>query len=275
VTFTLYGPISGTVTSSSCSTAPVAFTVTVSTSDNPLLPTLAHYSSGNTTAGGPGTYAWVAAYLGNASNTPVTSGCTDELVTVTGGGLIAPTNTTCQNFIGSSPENPSFDLDAIHYAVSGGVIQQSINPGVFFYYSTFTAPSTLTKGLPFTVNIAQTNDHAPPGQPASSIYNFGVAGAPGTQQVSVFNGDCSSITNATASISLSGTNSSQVAVTFTPTSNQINLAGQTFVIGVKFSPKSIVGAAAPSPSTVNYTFNTLIGTTVVATDAGGVQLVTP
>jgi hypothetical protein len=232
--------------------------------------TQASYVSGNATVSAAGVYAWVAAYQGNASNTPATSGCTDELVTVIGGGLIAPTNTTCQNFISSSPEDPAFDLDAVHYAASSGTIGQSVNPGVFFYYSGFKAPSSLTPGEAFTVNIAQANDHSP-------IYNFGVSGAPGSnQQVQVYNGDCSQpITNATATISFSGSNSSQVSIMITPTSSTINLAGQAFVIGVKYSTKSIVGAPAPNPTTVNYTFNTVIGTTVVATDAGGLQLVTP
>jgi hypothetical protein len=264
VTFTLYGPFTGTVTSTSCnSTAPIAFKVTVATSDNPLLQGSAHYSSGNTTASAAGTYAWVASYLGNAGNNPATSGCTSELVTVVGGGLIAPTNTTCQNFTSSSPENPAFDLDATNYTVSAGKIA-NVTPGVFFYYSQIKAPSNS-----FTVNITEANDANNTNPPSTTnAYNFGVLNG-STNQVQLYNADCTTLSGATAPVTISGTNGSQVSVNISGT----NITGKIIIIGVKYQSKSIVGATAPNPTTVNYGFKTVIGGVVQSTDAGGLQLI--
>src|SRR5262249_40241307 len=50
------------------------------------------------------------------------------------GGLIAPTQTTCNDVL----NNTASTLDQINYSVSKGVIGQGINPGVFFFYSKIT-----------------------------------------------------------------------------------------------------------------------------------------
>jgi Ice-binding-like len=68
VTFTLFAP--GDIT---CAT-PIA-TRTAALTGNTA-------SSGSITAGTPGTYRWVAAYSGDAANSPVTSPCGSETVTV-------------------------------------------------------------------------------------------------------------------------------------------------------------------------------------------------
>jgi hypothetical protein len=206
-------------------------------------------------------YAWVATYNGNSSNVSVTSGCTAELVTVRTSGLIAPTNTTCANFIATNNEDPNFDLDQVHYAVSGGVITQGINPGVFFYYTKFTVPASGS----LVVHLNQSNT------PNLSGLLFGVAQAPATSQVSLFNGDCSTFAG-TATIAIGGTNSSQVTVTYSGLT-----AGQTLIIGVKYSTKTIAGQTAPNTSTVHYTFTTTFdaSTTVIDTDPAGLDLVTP
>jgi len=208
-----------------------------------------------------GVYAWVATYNGNSRNVSVTSGCMAELVTVTTSGLIAPTNTTCSNFLTANHEDPTFDLDQVHYTVSGGMIAQSVNPGVFFYYTKFTVPASGS----LVVHLNQSNVPNLPG------LLFGVAQAPATSQVSLFNGDCSNFAG-TATIAISGTNSSQVTVTYSGLT-----AGQTLIIGVKYSTKTIAGQPAPSPSTVHYTFTTTFDAspTIIDTDPAGLDLVTP
>ena len=99
---------------------------------------------------------------------------------------------------------------------------------------------------------------------------FGVSQAPATSQVQTYNSDCSALTGASASISFSGAQSSQVRLNVTGAT-----AGKVIIISVKYSTKSIVGQPAPNPATVHFTFKTLIGATVVDTDPGGLDLVTP
>jgi len=144
------------------------------------------------------------------------------------------------------------------------MISQSVNPGVFFYYTKFSAPAAGS----LTVNINQVNSQSRPD------LLFGVLQAPATSQVMVFNGDCTNFSGTQPTITFSGTNSSQVQLTFTGLS-----AGQTIIVSVKYTTKSIVGAAAPSPSTVHYDFSTGFGSpapgTIVDTDPGGLDLVTP
>src|SRR5262245_13663131 len=57
-----------------------------------------------------------------------------------GGGLIAPTNTSCSDFTSGNAQQ----LPGIFYRVVNGKIGQSINPGVFFYFSSVTVPATGT-----------------------------------------------------------------------------------------------------------------------------------
>jgi hypothetical protein len=230
----------------------------------------ASYTSGSTTNdSATGVYAWVAAYNGNHNNNPVTSGCTAELVNVVGVGAIYATGTTCADFIApGSAENPTFDLDQIHYAVSAGKIGQSVNPGVFFYYTEFTPTSAN-----FTVNLNQAdfyNFGTGSQTSAPSGLLFGVLNAPGsTSQVGVFNGNCSSFSG-TTTITFSGTNSSQTQVAVTGAT-----PNQPIIISIKYQTKTISGQPAPSPPTVHYTFSTVIGTTVYDIAVGGVDLVTP
>jgi Ice-binding-like len=70
VTFELFGP-----TAPTCTGAPIS--TTTGTLSNETA------SSGNVTAGAPGTYNWVATYGGDANNAPVTSACGSEQVVVT------------------------------------------------------------------------------------------------------------------------------------------------------------------------------------------------
>jgi hypothetical protein len=263
VSFTLFGPFSSSGAVTCTAGSPVA------ASFPNISPTTASqgsatYNSATTSLSAAGVYAWVATYNGNANNTSVTSGCTAELVTVTPSGLIAPTGTTCTQFITVNHDDPSIDLDQVHYSLSGGTIAQSINPGVFFYFTKFTAPSAGS----LVVNINQSNSQS------RNDLLFGVLQAPATSQVQVFNADCSNFSGTAPSITFSGTNLSQTQLTFTGLS-----AGQTIIVSVKYTTKSIVGAPAPSPSTVHYLFSTGLGSpapgTIVDSDPGGLDLVTP
>ncbi len=168
-------------------------------------------------------------------------------------------------------EDPLFDLDQVHYTVSGGLITQNVNPGVFFYYTKFTAPAAGT--LVVHLNQADFYNFGTGSQAAAQPgLLFGVASAPATSQVQVFNADCSSFSGAAPTIAFSGTNLSQVTLTFSGLS-----AGQTIIIGTKYSTKTIVGQPAPNPTTVHYVFTTTFdgSTTVQDTDPGGLDLVTP
>ena len=41
------------------------------------------------------------------------------------------------------------------------------------------------------------------------------------------------------------------------------VTGQTYILSIKYAPKSIQGSVVPNPSTVQYFFKTLLGTTPV------------
>jgi hypothetical protein len=120
---------------------------------------------------------------------------------------------------------------------------------VFFYYSKVTAPSAS-----FTITIAQTSNTTN-GTPFFGIQQ--------DNQVTLFNADCSSSSLGT----LNSTANGQVTLTVNGAT-----AGQVFVIGVKYTTKSVVGAAAPAPPTVHYDFVTKVNGTPVATDPLGLDL---
>jgi len=80
----------------------------------------------------------------------------------------------------------------------------------------------------------------------------------GVQSVSVFTGACANraatITNPTPGV---------IRITITGVT-----AGQQFIANIKIDPGTVVGAAAPNPTTVNFNYATVIGGTTV-TDADG------
>jgi len=121
-------------------------------------------------------------------------------------------------------------------------------PGVIFYYSRVTAPSSS-----FTITIQQTNNSSN-GTPFFDIQQG--------NQVTLYNADCSNSSLGTLSVS-----NGQVTLTVAGAT-----AGQVFIIGAKYSPKSVVGAPAPVPSTVHYDFVTKVNGVAVATDPLGIDL---
>lgn len=116
--------------------------------------------------------------------------------------------------------------------MKSGAISQT-NPGVFFYWvkvtaaqgsNTFVLNQTITTGN-FTTLFAITS--------GSTVYNSSCTNVHGTFTQSSTNG-----TTGTVTVQFSA-----------------STAG-TYYIAVKFSTTNVVGKTAPSPSTVNYSYDT-------------------
>ena len=115
----------------------------------------------------------------------------------------------------------------MNYSVSGGVIH-NVNPGVFFYWVRVTVPAGSN-----TLTITQTI--------TTGNFNTFHTLASGS---SVFDSNCNSVG---PTITQAG---NTTTVTFTaPTTG-------TYFISIKYDPHTVVGAPAPSPTTVHYNFNT-------------------
>jgi len=143
------------------------------------------------------------------------------------GGLIAPTQTTCQQFAAGTAST----LGQINYSVSNGKIGQGINPGVFFYYAkiTTTVPNQV-------VTVSQSN---------TSTNNAALFQVQQSQD-RLYKGDCSSYTTGTL---ISGSTGASFTVA-TP---------GTYIISIKYSTKSIAGKTAPVPADITYNFTTSLG----------------
>ena len=153
-------------------------------------------------------------------------------------GQITPTGTTCSQFAGGTAST----LTQANYSTSGGLISTD-NPGVFFYYDKLVAP-----GGAFTITVNQTNS-------AGSTYNFHVLNDD-TNQMTLYDANCNKISSVTENAS------NPAAVTFqVPSSTN----GQIFYIGVKYTPKSVVGLAVlnPVPNPWTYTYSTTVGANLV------------
>jgi hypothetical protein len=159
--------------------------------------------------------------------------------TPVGGAQLAETGTTCSQYLNGTATT----LGLINYAVSGGKISGD-NPGVFFYYATITAVANGAQ----TITITQETDQG------GTTYLFHVQND-SVNQVNLYNASCNGI-----STTVNVSNPEAITVTL-PSSATV---GQVYVVSVKYSPKSIVGLAAPSPTTVNYFFD-LYGAQSVAT----------
>jgi hypothetical protein len=130
----------------------------------------------------------------------------------------------------------------------------NVAPGVFFYYTTFTAPDA--DG--FRVDVEQSH-----GDPAS-MPNFTVQNE---SNIRLFNGDC---TDPTVSYSI-GFQNGQAWVEFN--GPVFPAQGDIFILSVKYETSSVVGQPIPNPSTVHYDFKTYIdGGTLVDLDLDGVDM---
>jgi uncharacterized repeat protein (TIGR01451 family) len=152
-------------------------------------------------------------------------------------GLIAPTETTCQQYVAGTASA----LPGINYSVLGGLIRQNINPGVFFYFSTVTvsagdivttSQSTSSTGTLFLLN----NGHA-----------------------FVWDANCNRFGN------MAPTNGGATgSLTFAT-------AG-TYILQLQYQTKSLAGTPAPSPANPTFTFDTAINGTEFAPDTTSISL---
>jgi hypothetical protein len=148
-------------------------------------------------------------------------------------GEITPTNVDCQTFVNGTPA-----LGQINYSTdSSGKIGQGINPGVFFYWTKIT-----TSAANQTVTVSQSNTST------NNAALFGVH--QGWDRL--YKGDCSSWTAGT----VIGSNGSGASFTVPTPGN--------YVIGVKYSTKTIAGTTAPVPANITYTFTTSLGALTAA-----------
>jgi hypothetical protein len=190
-----------------------------------------------------GTYYWAAFYSGDGNNNAAVSGCSTETLVVSQPHVaqITPTNTTCQQFLGGTAGT----LTAVDYQTKNTAKITNAQPGVFFYYVQVIAPSSS-----FTVNIAQ-------------AVQTGTGPLFGISMTTAYNSSCTNF----MSIKITPTSAGE-SIAF---SNAV--AGQTYVVGVKYSPKSIVGQPKPNPANITYDFSAKLGTTVVPGSAQALNLV--
>jgi hypothetical protein len=168
-------------------------------------------------------------------------------------GRIVETGTVCEQYL----DGTAIDLTEVIYNINkkDNVIN-NVAPGVFFYYSTFYAPSA-----DFVVNVDQISD---PRVPDFEVQN--------ESNVRLFNGDCS-IPNATFTIDYVEGNLGQLAISITGAT-----PGQAYIISVKYESGSVVGVdvpldgSPPKPASVEYDYQTRIGGAVVDRDIDGVTL---
>jgi len=156
-------------------------------------------------------------------------------------GLLAHTNTTCATFMDGTADGIA---DDIHVQISNNVIS-NIAPGVFFYFTKVTAPSSN-----FTVVIEQTKSS--PDVPFCELQQA---------QVSLYDGTCSNVGNGVES---------------DPGQAQVDIsgatAGQVFIISVKYSLKNLIGTTLPTSGVIHYDFRTYIDGQLVDWDPDGIDV---
>jgi hypothetical protein len=178
-----------------------------------------------------GSYSYKAFVAGNVNYIGADSGC-EPFTVVPQTAKITPTQTTCEQFANGT----NGDLTDLLYTSKANKIV-SVSPGVFFYYSKITAPSSS-----FTINVTQT---IPAGWPAI-----------GTMQLILWDANC-------VKTAVTGTfNSTTGTVTFNATGLT---AGATYYVSVKYDPTSLVGQNVAGKPTVTYSFRTLINGTFLFT----------
>ncbi len=160
-------------------------------------------------------------------------------------GKIAPTNTTCLDYVSGTAE----DLNEVFYGVQDGLIG-SASPGVFFYFTEITAPAPK-----FNFSVKQTETPTEPSFPLFEIQKL--------NQVWLYEADCS----------LSAVQSDVTS----PESGQVDISvlgakkGTRYILLVKYSTANIVGQPEPQV-TYNFNFSTWFGDQLVDFDQNGILL---
>ena len=172
-----------------------------------------------------GSYSFQAVYSGDSNYAGSTSPCEPFSVTAPPHvSQIAPTGTTCSQFSG----NTAGTLSTVQYSLKNGVINQT-DPGVFFYWVTVTVSGAGAQTFTITQSINPTFD---------SHYFMPAAGS------FAYDGSCNKLTTI---VTQSGN---------TTTVNFTAAAAGTYFIGIKYSTRSIDGAAVTGQPTFTYTFTT-------------------
>ena len=166
----------------------------------------------------------------------------DPWVNIAFPGRVLETGTTCEDYVFGTP----IDLTEVIFNAKKGAIN-NVAPGVFFYYTTFSAPSTN-----FIVDVFQVND-GPVDFPNFDVQN--------DSNIRLFNGDCS-LPSATMTLLSSG---SQASVSIDGEN-----PGDMFVLSVKYETGAVVGLS--EPGTVHYDYSTFVDGMMVDRDLDGVDL---
>jgi hypothetical protein len=157
---------------------------------------------------------------------------------------LAPTQTTCSDFANGT----AADLTDLFYGVRGNAIN-NIAPGVLFYYSKVTAPSSS-----FSIQVLQWNSQ---GFPA-----LGVQQQSGNNpQIILYDASC---------VKSGKQGATTVAVDPTTKMQTVSIAvsgatvGQVFYVSIKYDPGTLVGQPVTTPyPTVPYTFLTSINNNAI------------
>jgi len=160
-------------------------------------------------------------------------------------GMLAHTSTTCGQFLDGTA-SPLLDGD-VNWGTRNNIIS-TISPGVFFYFTKVTAPSSS-----FTVDIVQAKDN--PGFPFCEVQQG---------QVALNNGECNRLPDGTV------TSPGQASVTITGAT-----AGQVYVINVKYTLKNLIGTYMDETMGCHYDFKTVINGVEVDRDPEGLQIGVP
>ena len=178
---------------------------------------------------------------------------------------IAPTGTTCQQYVNGTAQD-----FADYYAYQGGVVQYGVksnkinqtNPGVFFYYTGLS--KALAGSGARTVYIDQSDNSTVVGPFKATKNDVKLWLVSGT--------NCAQVQLQSSQITLgSGANTGDVQVSF----NAAAPSGSYYVVSVKYDTAAVVGtnlgAARP---TVKYTFTTDVGKngSIEETDIKGITL---
>ena len=173
----------------------------------------------------------------NVSNTTGTSG--GPAPTTCGlaeDGKILPTGTTCQQYANPNQTPPA--LARILYTTKGtggNATINSVSPGVFFYYTKVTGDEGQSVG------ITQTDNGSTPAIPI--------------QQGQVLLYDADTCTKLRWTPTITG---GEATGTLPDDGDNVLSEEGDFIIGVKYNPAALQKKAAPSPSTVTYSFGTTL-----------------
>jgi hypothetical protein len=178
-----------------------------------------------------GSYSFQATYSGDTNYSGSTSSC-EPFKVIAIVSQITPTNTTCGQFASGTAATQG----PIMYPTSGTTISQGVNPGVIFYWVKVTVSSPGSQ----TFHVTETTTYSP----TTGTKLFGLASGS-----FAYDGSCN-----TLATTITGTEDG-LQVFFTATT-----AG-TYFIGLKYSPKDVVGSGPAATSFVPpfnylYTFAT-------------------